>query len=168
MEEDDIILSYRGILTLNVLNALLEILEAKIKQLDVGVNKERRTVRILVECFQNLYHHLDAATITKEDGENVLIVVKKFKNGFIIRTGNLILVEDVPNLRRRLAMVNALDTDELRELYRIKLKNDGRTVNGTAGLGLIDIARKSKNKLDYEISEVDSNYSFFCLNVEVE
>ena len=168
MEEDDIILSYRGILTLNVLNALLEILEAKIKQLDVGVNKERRTVRILVECFQNLYHHLDAATITKEDGENVLIVVKKFKNGFIIRTGNLILVEDVPNLRRRLAMVNALDTDELRELYRIKLKNDGRTVLGTAGLGLIDIARKSKNKLDYEISEVDSNYSFFCLNVEVE
>jgi hypothetical protein len=168
MEEDDIILSYRGVLTLSVLNSLLEIIEAKIKALSVGVNKERRAVRILVECFQNLYHHLDAAVNSENKNNDVLIVVRRRGEGFTIRTGNLVSKEDIPNLKRRLAMVNALDTEELRELYRLKLKNDERTVKGTAGLGLIDIARKSKNKLGYEISNVNDEFAFFCLNVEIE
>jgi len=65
-------------------------------------------------------------------------------------------------------MVNALDSDELRGLYRMKLEKDPRTLKGTAGLGFIDIARKSKSKLDYEFIEMDDNTSFFCLKVVIE
>lgn len=169
MDEDGIILSYKGVISSDIIEALIDILERKIRHLNVGIEKERRVIRVLVECFQNLYHHLGVALNKgEEEGNNAMIIVKQTPNGFIVRTGNMVSEEEVINLKRRIAMVNALNTDELRELYRKRLKNDPLSSKGTAGLGFIDIARKSKQKLDYDLIEVDEKSSFFCLNVTIE
>ncbi len=61
-----------------------------------------------------------------------------------------------------------MNSDGVRDLYRTKLEQDGRTEKGTAGLGLIDIARKSKNKLEYQIIDVTESIRFFCLNVLID
>ena len=52
-------------------------------------------------------------------------------------------------------------------MYYQKILSDGeRSSKGTAGLGMIDIARKSGNKLEYEFVDVNEYYDFFCLNVQ--
>jgi hypothetical protein len=33
---------------------------------------------------------------------------------------------------------------------------------------MIDIARKSGNKLEYDFMTVDNDYDFFCLNVKID
>ena len=38
---------------------------------------------------------------------------------------------------------------------------------GGGGLGLIDIARRSGEKLQYKIREIDKDYSFFTLTVKI-
>ena len=38
---------------------------------------------------------------------------------------------------------------------------------GGGGLGLIDIAKKSRNKLGYSFKEIDKDYSFFTLIVKI-
>jgi hypothetical protein len=38
---------------------------------------------------------------------------------------------------------------------------------GGAGIGLIDMARKSGNKLDYEFKPIDNRISFFSLVVRI-
>jgi len=38
---------------------------------------------------------------------------------------------------------------------------------GGGGLGLIDIARRSGQKLQYKIREIDNDYSFFTLTVKI-
>ena len=38
---------------------------------------------------------------------------------------------------------------------------------GGGGLGLIDIAKKSRNKLGYSFKEIDEDYSFFTLIVKI-
>lgn len=169
MEEEDMILSYKGLCTDRILSSLLEILEIKIRLLDVGIDRERKTLRVMVECFQNLFHHLNVA-VDKVDTEKnkAMIVVKRHGEGFIIRTGNLISNDKVEDLRDRLNLVNTLTPDELRVMYRKQLRESELTEKGTAGLGLIDIARKSKNKLDYSFIAIDESYSFFCLSVLIE
>ena len=87
---------------------------------------------------------------------------------FRITTGNFVRNDQIEELRAKLEIVNELNEDGLRELYRTKLQNECRTMKGTAGLGLIDIARKSKNKLDYEIINVTESISFFCLSVVID
>ena len=71
-------------------------------------------------------------------------------------------------MKCRISKINELSETELRDLYRDTLNNEQRTAKGTAGLGFIDIARKSQNKLEFEFIEVDEKTGFFCLNVTID
>lgn len=171
MEDEKIILSFKGELSPELLTSILHVLENKVKQIDFVQLKRKRIFNVLVECFQNLYHHIDAVRLGEnaDDVEkSALIIVKYIGEKFIIRTGNYINNSEIPELEKKLNKVNDLTTEELKTLYQSKLKNNERSEKGTAGLGFIDIARKSKGKLDYEFLEIDSKSSFFCLNVMIE
>lgn len=171
MEDDHIILSFKGVFTADLLTSILDILESKMVDLDISPKKKRRVYNILVECFQNLYHHIEEIADDEEMIEHqktALIMVKHEDGRFMVRTGNFIAKEAIEDLTQKLDTVNKLDADGLRDLYRATLQNDERTHKGTAGLGFIDIARKSKNKLEYDFIDVNEKTGFFCLNVIID
>lgn len=171
MEDEHIILSFKGTFTDDLLTSILHIVEAKMTNLGVESKKKKRVFNILVECFQNLYHHIEEFGSTPEGFDHqksALIIVKYDAGKFTVTTGNFVRNERIPELKRKLDMVNELNHEALRSLYREKLENDGRTDKGTAGLGLIDIARKSGNKLEYDIIDVTGSIGFFCLSVVVD
>lgn len=171
MEDEHIILSFKGEFSADLLTSILYILESKMEKMNIDKKKKKRVFNVLVECFQNLYHHIEEQESDAKEvklQKSALIMVKCTDDKFIIRTGNYISNRGIPELKDKLALVNKLSSDELRELYQSKLKNEERSEKGTAGLGFIDIARKSKNKLEYEFLDIDADSSFFCLNVVVE
>lgn len=170
MEDEHIILSFKGVFTEDLLTSILHIIEGKMEMMGIETKKKKRVFNVLVESFQNLYHHIEEMGYENERGEqdrSVMIIVKFENNNFTITTGNFMRIERISELREKLDMVNALNNEALRKLYRSKLESDGRTEKGTAGLGLIDIARKSKNKLDYEFIDVTGSIGFFCLSVVI-
>lgn len=171
MEDENIILSFKGVFTAELLTSILNILETKMTDLEIPVKKKRRVFNILVECFQNLYHHIELITDTdaKEmEQKTALVMIKQKGESFMVRTGNFIDRRLIPEVQSRLDHVNALDEEGLRDLYREKLGDEERSSKGTAGLGFIDIARKSKNKLEYAFVDVNEKMSFFCLNVLID
>ena len=171
MEDDHIILSFKGAFTDDLLTSILHIVEDKMEDFDVAPKKKKRVFNVLVESFQNLYHHIEEMNEYTESGDrerSAIIIVKYDEEVFTIVTGNFVKSSKIMELRQKLDMVNSLSDDALRDLYRSKLENDGRTVKGTAGLGLIDIKRKSKSKLDYEIIDVTESIGFFCLSVVID
>lgn len=171
MEDDNIILSFKGVFTADLLTSILNILESKMVDLDISPKKKRRVFNILVECFQNLYHHIEEIGEDKEviDHQKTALIMVKHENGaFMVRTGNFVAKKAMEDLASRLDMVNRLDSDGLRDLYRKTIQNDERGEKGTAGLGFIDIARKSKNKLEYDFINVNEETGFFCLNVVID
>lgn len=171
MEDDNIILSFKGAFTDDLLTSILHIVEGKMEDLEVDLKKKKRVFNVLVESFQNLYHHIEEMApdiANNEKDTSAMIVVKYHKEQFTIITGNFVKSDRIASLKQRLDTVNELGDKELRNLYRSKLENDGRTEKGTAGLGLIDIARKSKNKLEYEIVNVSESIGFFCLSVVID
>ena len=142
MEDEKIILSFKGEFTSDLLTSILHILESKMLALEIDPKKKKRVFNVLVECFQNLYHHIENLGDAEDMGfeKSALVMVKHEGEKFIVRTGNFVKNSGIVELKRKLAMVNALDTDDLRRLYQQKLLNDSRSEKGTAGLGLIDIA----------------------------
>jgi hypothetical protein len=52
-------------------------------------------------------------------------------------------------------------------MYKFILNHQKLSAKGGGGLGLVDIARKSGNKLEYEFFIYDDNYSFFNLTIRV-
>ncbi len=52
-------------------------------------------------------------------------------------------------------------------MYKFILNHQKISAKGGGGLGLVDIVRKTGNKLGYSIREYNDKYSFFYLNVLV-
>jgi hypothetical protein len=82
-------------------------------------------------------------------------------------SGNPVQKTNVPKLQKSLDHINGLDKDGLKELYKEIIKNTTISDKGGAGLGFVDMARKSGGKLEFEFPEMNSDYCFFCLKVNV-
>ncbi len=171
MEDEQVILSFKGEFSAELLTSILHIMESKMIELSIPMQMKKRVFNVLVECFQNLYHHIDTAPLDKTldaSKNSALVMVKYIDRKIMVLTGNYIPKESTSDLKRKLILVNELDESELRELYQQRLLNNSVSQKGTAGLGIIDIARKSKNELGYEFIEVNDEYSFFCLSIVIE
>jgi hypothetical protein len=169
MEKNNILLSFKGDITSELLTSILQIMENKMDNMQEEPKMKKKVYNVLVECLQNLYHHMDDVA-TETNGEinrSAIFMIGKNKTAYTIITGNYILNENVHGLKNRLDEVNALTKDELKEYYKKILNNGEMSLKGGGGLGMIDIARKTGEKLDYNFLEIDNKVSFFTLNIKV-
>ena len=97
-----------------------------------------------------------------------LVVYSKTDKGYTVTTGNVIPAEGSIMLREKLEQINKLDPNEIREVYRQMLSVAEFSDKGGAGLGLIEMAKKTGNKLDYDFVSLDKNYSYFILSKTVD
>jgi len=168
MKHNDIMLSFKGDVTSEMLTSMLQIMEAKLDNLGEPSKMKRKVYNVLVECLQNLYHHRDEMKRIGIDEESAAIfMIGRNDKGYNIVTGNYILTERVESLKGKIDHVNSLDKDGLKTLYKEVLNNDERSQKGGGGLGIIDIARKSGQNLVYDFMEVDKRYSFFSLYINI-
>ena len=64
-------------------------------------------------------------------------------------------------------MINGMDDEQLREEYKKALSSNEMSDKGTAGLGFIDIARKSGEKLYCEFEDADDDHVFFYFETRI-
>lgn len=168
MEKGNIMLSFKGEVTSDLLTSILQIMESKMETLEEPPKIKKKVYNILVECLQNLYHHLDDDDFkTKINEKSALFMIRKVDGEYSIMTGNFIATENVDMMKGRLDTINNMDKDELKVYYKEVLNNGEMSAKGGGGLGMIDIARKSGKKLEYKFSPIDDSYSFFSLNIKV-
>lgn len=173
MEQENILLSFKGIVTSDLLTSILQIMESKMDYMDETPQTKKKVFNVLVECLQNLYHHIDKNEVSiirqREtiEARSALFLIAKEADYFQIRTGNYIDRKSAEALTLRLERINGMDKDALKVHYQEVLNDGNVSTKGTAGLGLIEIARKSGNKLDYQIIPVNEENHFFCLNVRI-
>jgi hypothetical protein len=175
MDRNNIILSFKGEVTSELLTSILQIMENKLDDVEQNRKVRKKVYNILVECLQNLYHHIEdiekgeapAPNVSEEDRRSAIFMIGKEGDRYSIITGNFILKEEEDKLRERIDRINAMTREELKDHYK-EVLNDGKlSEKGGGGLGMIDIAKKSGQKLDYSFTPLDENNSFFSLNVKV-
>ena len=85
-----------------------------------------------------------------------------------IVTWNPIKIDTIDMVSERIDKVNSLDAPGLKALYKEARLNSRISDVGGAGLGFIDVARKTENKLDYSFYDINSdNYKYFTLKTHV-
>jgi hypothetical protein len=62
-----------------------------------------------------------------------------------------------------LETINKMDKDELKDLYKRQMKEGRLSDKGGAGLGFIDIKRKTGKELEYHFLPISNDTSFFLL-----
>jgi hypothetical protein len=171
MEVNNIMLSFKGDITSELMTSILHIMENRLDNLNEEPKVKKKVYNVLVECLQNLYHHIDEVPAEHVDknnsGRSAIFMIGIGDNHYSIVTGNYMLTNKVSSFKERLERINSMSSEELKTLYKEILNNDQLSSKGGGGLGMIDIARKTGEKLNFNFVEINNKYSFFSLNIKV-
>ncbi|MBT33150.1 MAG: hypothetical protein CMO01_26110 [Thalassobius sp.] len=133
-------------------------------------NEERSTKKkvyhVMVETLQNMNKHSDGISDDKV-GKGLFIIGQK-DEAYYVLTSNKILNSKIPMLQAMIEKINDSSIAELKQMYMKQIKEGKLSDKGGAGLGLIDIARKTGEKYQYQFLPIDEKYCFFILKVEVK
>lgn len=164
MRNERLLFVYRGEITDRNSLPLLTLLENEMKDDSYGFVGRKRLFMYVLENLQNIVKHGDRS----DYGDMSLVAYSKTDDGYKITTGNIISTDHVDDLKKRLDRVNNLDYNEIKVLYRQILDSTEFSSKGGAGLGLIEMAIKTGNRLDYEFVPVDKGFSYFILSKTVD
>jgi hypothetical protein len=170
LTNSEVVLSFKGSITSDIINGILENIENKLAETNEEGKIRKKMYNVLVECLQNLYHHIEELPkdITGyEDRKFGLLVINKHNSGYKITTGNFVSSGRIKPLKDKIDKINSLSQDELKDMYKFILNHQKLTAKGGGGLGLVDIARKTGNKLEYGFHNVNKDYYFFNLDIYV-
>lgn len=163
---DNLSLIYQGNFSDDVTAKILHLSENNIDNKGDLVKLKRKISFILVECFQNIIRHKEQFK-DEEIAENSsgLFITRNIGNDYFITSANMLETQEVESLREKLKNINSLSKDDLKELYLRTLENSEISERGGAGIGLIEMARKSGNKLEFDFEEIDKKFSYFYLRI---
>jgi hypothetical protein len=94
-------------------------------------------------------------------------VVGERKDYYYIITGNVVKAQKVPKLERQLEKLNGMEIGDLVKLHKAQMMDGEISEKGGAGLGLIDMIRKTGEKYIYQFLKLDMENHYFILKVTV-
>lgn len=122
---------------------------------------------VYIEMTQNARNYLALKNIPLVDAGSSTIVIAKRNEAYAVTSGNVILKGDVEGLISRIEYINALNPDELKKLVRQQLRCEVPPGATGAGIGLMEMAKRTSGRLEYSISDISGEYSFFTLTVQL-
>ncbi|MFN8239139.1 MAG: SiaB family protein kinase [Bacteroidales bacterium] len=164
MMKENLMFVYRGVVTHDNSAALLMLLEKEMEISEFGFVGRKRLFMFVLESLQNVTRHTDSG----DYGEMSLVVYSKTNGGYTVTTANVIETEKTTGLKSKLEEINSLAPGEIRNVYRQMLSSAEFSRKGGAGLGLIEMAKKTGNRLDYDFITLDDKFSYFILSKTVD
>ncbi|GJM60322.1 hypothetical protein PEDI_08740 [Persicobacter diffluens] len=158
MLENNLILVYEGEFTQEITKSVLAMAERNMDSIGEESSTKRKVFNVMVECLQNIVKHGE-----DEANKQAIFMIGKENEQYVITSGNPIRNEFVEGLKSKLEEINSLDKEGLKSLYKEIIKNTSISDKGGAGLGFVDMARKSGQELAYDFKPLDDAYSFFSL-----
>jgi hypothetical protein len=169
---DDIIgkginLIYVGRFNHNIIKMFSAMAEADMKKKAVDNITKRRVYHAMIEILQNMSRHSDEISESTHVGKGLFMIGKKGGNYFII-SSNKVKNKNISNLKEAIQRINKASFEELNEMYTKQLSGGKISKKGGAGLGLIDISRKTSKALQYNFIRINTYYSYFVLKVVID
>ncbi|MCF6365336.1 MAG: DUF1987 domain-containing protein [Bacteroidales bacterium] len=159
--------TYRGSFTTKITDTILSLTESNLQNDNVEKKIRKRVFFIIVEGLQNITRHQSSDDCDELVGYPGLFVVQYKLDGYYITTGNLIRTSHKKIIQKQIDKINQLNKEELKK-YSLEILDEGEfSDKGGAGLGLIEIARKSGTKLIYEFEKVNDDFSFFYMHTKI-
>ena len=168
LAEDDLGFVYSGSFHDGLTARLIDLSETVLSRSHVTKGNRNKLAFAMVEAYQNIVRHKLNIDLYKKHPQG--------RPAFIVRSGNnlqsLVAVNAVPNqvrdkIQERIVEINAMDLRDLKRVFLEGLESNAISEKGGAGLGLIEMARRSKNKLGCRMIPLNDEHSLFYLGVVI-
>jgi len=167
-----IIFCYSGYMTEEVLTGIGNALKTKLEFEREERARARSLFAVFVEQVQNVvrYSAEREASGAKDDTKELrygVLTVGKADDKYFVACSNLIAREDVQRLSKNLKLIQDMNNQELKTLYKETLRGETPEHSKGAGVGFIDIARRAIHGFEFDFLDINDDHSYFCLRAYV-
>lgn len=123
---------------------------------------------VYIELTQNIRHYAQQQGWTEQDASATVVVARNEAGHYVVSAGNIIRQQDGEAMLARVEALASLDKAELKARYKEQLRKPREAdASSGAGLGLIDIARKSSAPLQANLRQLADGRAFLSLRAEI-
>ncbi len=168
MLKQQLLLVYEGEFSQEITKSVLAMAERNMDSFGEESKIKRKVFNVMMEALQNIYRHSSEFNQEKYGKKNAIFLLGKRDDAYVITTGNPVEVGEVEKITSKIETLNAMDKAEIKDAYRKRLKEVMKlSERGGAGLGFIDMRKKTGNPLIYEMETINDELKFFSLKVTV-
>lgn len=147
---------------------IVEIGSALKRHIEIEETSSARDIfAIYIEIAQNIQHYSSARGYEDINESATVVIWRRDDGRYAISAGNVVEAADGEKISERVAELATLDKPQLKAKYKEQLRKP-REESESAGLGLIDMARKASEPLSCSLRPVNAGrLMFFTLRVVV-
>ena len=172
LEDKSVIFSFTGTISQVVLTGLGDVIEKELQTNDTKTKIIQNIFAIFTEQMQNIMSY---SKDKKEKSCNMfeshgvcIIGYDLSKNKYYVSSANFMDKNDEEAVTNKINKINSLDKTELKQYYRELRKSGKDAHNRGAGLGFLEMAKKSNDPLEFTITKMDRDRLFFEIKVYVD
>jgi len=160
--DDDILMLYKGDFSSEANSSLIEMLNNNfLKNNQIDPSKVKNIVTI-IEVMQNASKHGKSIEGYKEG----IFTLSIINNELFIECCNFVKHENYEDLKNMLKSIKESSLDEIDKMYKMKLANSYLSDDDNGGLGILEIARFTKNTFIYSFVETPDNEIFYSIKIK--
>ena len=173
LRSQGIVFAYSGYITENILSGVGEALKRKLALEDADTKTIRNVFAVFVEQMQNIIRYSAEALAPTDPGGTLeelrygILTIGQSGRDYVVCAGNLVHAGDVPDLRAQLSAIQAMNRDQLKAAYKEQLRAGPNDNSKGAGVGLIEIARRASDPIDFDFMDIDGGQAFFALKATI-
>jgi len=172
LEKNKIILSFSGFFSQIIIEYLGNALKAYFSITKMSMKTTNDVFSVFIEQTQNIRNYYTKKNEENEEiAKNILssgiAIIGKEDDNFYIYSGNLVENCDVKELEEKINEVKNLSKIEAKVYFKNKLFKERPNNSIGAGLGLIDIVRKSSLPIEYSLIKKDEKFYFYTIKAIV-
>lgn len=158
----------KGFISTDWVDKTLLMFNERLNQVEENPSTRTKVFGILVEALQNLVAHrasISNGSVPNVDPQYGLVSVSLSAGEYLMIFGNIVSKSAAKNISARIDQIIKYTPEELKKEYLRVLKNKTFSEKGGAGLGLLDIAKKSNQHFTYHIDDIDDKDSLLFLEI---
>ena len=145
---------------------LIALSEAAAELTKAARDVRNRLAFVMVEAYQNVIRH-GVPAVKSTAADRSFMLMRGGDEGFTVATTNAMRNEDEARVMQIMGDLHGRSKGQLKELFLERLQGNKVSDRGGAGLGLIEMARRSGRDLMHSVVRQDDLSSLFNLQVSV-
>jgi hypothetical protein len=166
LKQSDFSYVYNGDFSQGLTDRILAFAEAAVDSHAESTKVKKKLYFVMVESLQNVARHSETIPDPSRSASSFFII-QSLKQDYYLTSANSIEKKEIASLREKLEHVNSLDKDALKTYSNEILTQGAFSEKGGAGLGLVEMARKSGNKLAFDFSDINDAISYFYFQLKI-
>jgi|GEM_PF-1180902 len=167
IHEEGIIFSFSGLISQSLTSFMNEAVKEQLEELVEDRNTQKAIFLIIAEQLQNIMSYssnkqVGAGQKNVSPG-SLLLAYDKEKAKYYVSSSNEIIEEDKEKISQRIDLVNSMEKSELRKFLREQLRTGENKHDRGAGVGFVEMAKRSSEELIYNFEQIDGKLYFHIL-----